>query len=135
ARVPAGHMLLVPSQGPAQLAEETLKNAVFTTVPQGRTFYYRVNRGDTLGSIASRYAVSGDDIRRWNTISGGAGGTVGQRVRIARDGGPATAGIKRTAAAKKPTTVSSKSKVKPMKPAAKAGNSAPTAKAKAMAGG
>ncbi|HVN33788.1 MAG TPA: LysM peptidoglycan-binding domain-containing protein, partial [Casimicrobiaceae bacterium] len=134
-RVPPGHMLLVPSQGPAEVAEETLKNAVFTTVPQGRTFYYRVNRGDTLAGIASRYAVGVSDLRRWNAIPGNGGVTAGQTLRITSDLAPGAARTKRTASAKKPTTISSKSKVKSAKPAAKTGGGAPTAKAKAVAGG
>ncbi|HET7097506.1 MAG TPA: transglycosylase SLT domain-containing protein [Casimicrobiaceae bacterium] len=135
AKVPIGHTLLVPSQGPAEVAEETLKNAVFTTVPQGRTFYYRVNRGDTLAGIASRYAVTVADLRRWNTIPASGGVTTGQRLRITSDLGPPTARAKRTAGAKSPTTtVSSKSKIKRVKPAANNGTAAPTAKAKAVAG-
>jgi len=134
-RVPAGHTLLVPSQGPSNIAEETLKNAVFTTVPQGRTFYYRVNRGDTLAGIASRYAVTTADLRRWNEIPANAGLTAGQRLRITSDLAPNASRGKRTASAKKPTTVSSKSKSKSVKPAAKSGTSAPTAKARAVAGG
>src|SRR6185436_15176143 len=68
ARVPVGHTLLVPTQGPSEAAAVTLSNAVFTTVPQGRTFYYRVQRGDTLPSIAARYGVTAADIRRWNDL-------------------------------------------------------------------
>jgi membrane-bound lytic murein transglycosylase D len=133
ARVPAGHMLLVPAEGRADVAAETLTNAVFTTVPQGRTFYYRVNRGDTLGDIASRYAVTVADLRRWNAIGVNGGVTTGQRLRITSDLAPTAARSKRTAAAKKPTAVSSKAKS--MKPATKTGTGAPTAKAKAVAGG
>ncbi len=40
-------------------SEASLTSAVFTTVPQGRTFYYRVNRGDTLDG--HRGALRGDD--------------------------------------------------------------------------
>ena len=36
AKVPPGHTLLVPTQGPADAAADTLSRAVFTTVPQGR---------------------------------------------------------------------------------------------------
>ena len=41
-RVPAGHTLLVPSQRPSAEAADSLTQAVFTTVPSGRTFYYTV---------------------------------------------------------------------------------------------
>ena len=46
--VPVGHTLLVPAQQPSREAAETLSNAVFTSVPSGRTFFYVVKRGDTL---------------------------------------------------------------------------------------
>jgi peptidoglycan lytic transglycosylase D len=87
-RVPVGHTLLVPAQQPSEASAATLTNAVFTTVPQGRTFYYRVMRGDTLGGIAYRYAVAMDDVRRWNSIPQGHGVTVGQRLRITSDLAP-----------------------------------------------
>jgi membrane-bound lytic murein transglycosylase D len=134
-RVPAGHTLLVPSQGPADAAEETLSHAVFTTVPQGRTFYYRVNRGDTLGGIASRYAVTAADLRRWNGLAATGTVTAGQRLRITSDLAPTAARGKR-AAGKKATAVSVKPKAKSVKPASsKTGPGVPTAKAKATVGG
>ena len=40
-------------------AAETLTNAVFTTVPQGRTIYHRVSRGETL---------TGTDLKAFNTF-------------------------------------------------------------------
>jgi membrane-bound lytic murein transglycosylase D len=107
AKVPAGHTLLVPSTKASSEAELGLANAVFTTVPQGRTFYYRVNRGDTLAHIASRYDVSVQDIKRWNGL---AQPTVvpGQSLRITSDRAPNVAAAKRatgrkaTASAVKP---------------------------------
>ena len=172
-RVPPGHMLLVPSQGPADAAAETLTNAVFTSVPQGRTFYYRVNRSDTLAGIASRYAVTVADLRRWNGLASTGMVTTGQQLRITSDLAPSAARTKRatgkrqTAVSTKPrstkpttvstkattvstkrrrrsrrnggstkaTTVSTKAKAKSVKPAVKNGAGAPTAKAKATAGG
>ena len=133
-KVPVGHTLLVPSQGPADAAAETLSRAVFTTVPQGRTFYYRVNRGDTLGGIASRYAVTAADVRRWNGLSPSGGVTAGQTLRITSDLAP-NAGRTKRAAGKKGTAVSVKPKPKSVKPTAKTGAGTPTAKAKATAGG
>ncbi len=87
ARVPIGHALLVPSQHASAESEESLDKAVFTTVPQGRTFYYRVRRGDTMASIASRYAVTAQDIRGWNGLAQNAV-KVGQQLRIISDLAP-----------------------------------------------
>ena len=95
ARVPAGHMLLVPSQRPSPESAETLTHAVFTTVPQGRTFYYRVNRGDTLAAVAGRYAVTTQDLRRWNNLTQNAL-TAGQQLRITSDLAPNAAKGKRS---------------------------------------
>jgi membrane-bound lytic murein transglycosylase D len=95
ARVPVGHTLLVPSQRPSTESAETLTHAVFTTVPQGRTFYYRVNRGDTLAGIAARYAVTAQDLRRWNNLTQNAL-TAGQQLRITSDLAPNAAKGKRS---------------------------------------
>src|SRR5205085_7732063 len=58
ATVPVGHALLVPTQAPSDATIASLQNAVFTTVPSARTFYHRVRNGETLSSIAARYAVT-----------------------------------------------------------------------------
>lgn len=84
ARVPAGHMLLVPAERPSPEMVEALDQAVFTTVPSGRTFYYTVQRGDTLVRIAARYGVTSEEIRAWNSLSGSAVKT-GQRLRVTSD--------------------------------------------------
>ena len=54
---------------PTPQAEAALRHAVFTTVPQGRTFYYRVQRGDTLPAIAARYGVTAQELRGWNALA------------------------------------------------------------------
>src|SRR5262249_18537559 len=84
AKVPAGHALLVPSQAPSDATVASLQNAVFTTVPSGRSFYHRVRKGDTLSSIASRYGVTSQDLKGWNK---GVGQplVVGQRLRVVSD--------------------------------------------------
>ena len=86
--VPNGFALLVPMQQPTAEAAESLANTVFTTVPAGRTFYYTVHRGDTLGRIAARYGVTREDLRHWNRL---AGDTVksGQKLRVTSDVAPA----------------------------------------------
>jgi len=87
AKVAGGHTLLVPTQGPADTAADTLSKAVFTTVPQGRTFYYRVQRGDTLPSIAARYGVTATDLRRWNDLVQNQV-AIGKTLRITSDLAP-----------------------------------------------
>jgi membrane-bound lytic murein transglycosylase D len=99
ARVPAGHMLLVPSQRPSAETAASLKQAVFTTVPQGRTFYYRVNRGDTLSGIAARYSVGVEDLRRWNHLTHSTI-RVGQQLRVVSDRTPSAGSAKRAAGGK-----------------------------------
>jgi membrane-bound lytic murein transglycosylase D len=140
ARVPVGHTLLVPSARPSSEAEVALSQAVFTTVPQGRTFYYRVNRGDTLARIASRYDVSVTDIRRWNSLASETV-TAGQSLRITSDRAPNAAKAKR--ATGRQATASSAPKAAPRhavaapagkKPAATPAKSG-TAKAGSAAGG
>ncbi|HQU49971.1 MAG TPA: transglycosylase SLT domain-containing protein [Casimicrobiaceae bacterium] len=82
--LPAGHALLVPAQRPSDATVDSLVNTVFTTVPSGRTFYHTVRRGETLGSIARRYHVTTDDLRRWNGMSQNAV-KIGQRLRVTTD--------------------------------------------------
>ncbi len=135
AKVPVGHALLVPLQGPTAAAADTLSNAVFTTVPQGRTFYYRVNRGDTLAGIAARYAVSGQDLRRWNGLSQESV-KVGQMLRVTSDLAPKPGKVRRAAGRSATSALAqAKPKTKPAKPAARAGKRPTTAKAVAAAGG
>jgi len=85
--VPAGYALLVPMQEPTREAAASLENAVFTTVPEGRTFFYTVRRGDTLTAIAGRYGVTKQDLRRWNGLSGESVQT-GRKLRVTSDVAP-----------------------------------------------
>ncbi|HEY2864316.1 MAG TPA: transglycosylase SLT domain-containing protein [Casimicrobiaceae bacterium] len=86
--VPVNHTLLVPSQIPSSATAATLQNAVFTTVPEGRTFYHRVRQGETFYGIAARYHVSARDLKAWNPD---VKGTLmrGQRLRVIGDAAPA----------------------------------------------
>jgi membrane-bound lytic murein transglycosylase D len=88
AQVPSGHTLLVPAQTPTVDGAASLKSAVFTTVPSGRTFYYTVRRGDTLARIAGRYGVTNADLRRWNGLTAEQV-KVGQQLRVTSDVAPA----------------------------------------------
>ena len=67
-------------------------------MPQGRTFYYRVKRGDTLAGIAARYAVSPADLKRWNGLTQDTV-AAGQTLRITSDLAPAAGKAKRAAGA------------------------------------
>jgi len=84
--VPVGYALLVPTQAASDATVASLQNAVFTTVPSGRTLYHRVGKGETLNGIAARYGVTAQEIKTWNA---GVGLKVvpGQRLRIISDSG------------------------------------------------
>jgi membrane-bound lytic murein transglycosylase D len=85
--VPTGYALLVPMQRPTAEAAESLANAVFTTVPAGRTFFHTVHRGDTLYAIAARYGVTAQDVKRWNRLASDSVRS-GQRLRVTSDVSP-----------------------------------------------
>ena len=109
AKVTAGHMMLVPAEHPTEADSDALTRAVFTTVPQGRTFYYRVKRGDTIARIADRYGVSARDIKGWNGLAQD-GLKAGQSLRITSDLAPNVAKSKRAAGKR---VVASHAKPKP----------------------
>jgi membrane-bound lytic murein transglycosylase D len=117
AKVPVGHALLVPSQVTSVATVASLKNAVFTTVPSGRTFFHRVRKGETLASIAARYDVSTQDLKGWN--AGHAAKIVpGQRLRVLSDVGQIRAkkskrGGKTRMLSAKPSVGKSGGRVKP----------------------
>jgi membrane-bound lytic murein transglycosylase D len=85
--VPAGYALLVPMQRPTVEAAQSLADAVFTTVPAGRTFFHTVARGDTLQGVAARYGVTTQDLKRWNNLSRDTVRT-GQKLRVTSDVSP-----------------------------------------------
>jgi membrane-bound lytic murein transglycosylase D len=85
--VPTGFALLVPMQRPTAEAAASLADAVFTTVPAGRTFFHTVHRGDTLYAIAARYGVTAQDLKRWNRLASD-GVRSGQKLRVTSDVSP-----------------------------------------------
>ncbi|MGE5737924.1 MAG: transglycosylase SLT domain-containing protein [Betaproteobacteria bacterium] len=91
--VPTGYALLVPMQRPTAEAAESLANAVFTTVPAGRTFFHTVHRGETLHAIAAKYGVTTQDVRRWNRLAND-GVRMGQRLRVTSDVPPIKTAVK-----------------------------------------
>jgi membrane-bound lytic murein transglycosylase D len=82
--VPTGYALLVPMQRPTAEAAASLEDAVFTTVPMNRTFYYTVRRGDTLTEVAAHYGVTVSDLKRWNHLTRKTVRT-GQKLRVTSD--------------------------------------------------
>jgi len=121
-RVPVGHTLLVPSQRPSKEAALTLSEAVFTTVPAGRTFYYTAKRGDTLQRVAVRYGVTAQELKTWNGISHDTL-AAGQKLRVTSDVVPvARAGgrTKRAVATKGAGKQAKSTKAAPTKPIANA---------------
>jgi len=113
-KIGTGQQILVPLKG-SSAANEPLP-AVFRPPqmpePRMQKVLYTVKKGDTLPSIAQRYRVSVDDIRRWNTIGRLAAGQklaiqqpVSIKTRATVRKGKATKAVKsggRSAAAAKP---------------------------------
>jgi membrane-bound lytic murein transglycosylase D len=50
--------------------------------PSAHTVMYTARRGDTLVSIADRFGVSLDQLRRWNKLPGGTRVKAGQRLHV-----------------------------------------------------
>jgi LysM repeat protein len=50
--------------------------------PARKTFVYKIRPGDTLPSLAKKFGVDPEDIRRWNNLSPKAGLEVGQLLTI-----------------------------------------------------
>ena len=72
-RVGPGFQLLLPIKGSSAVSEPL--PAVFTPPPEERNvrtivrrMFHTVQRGETLASIAQRYNIAIDDLRRWNQI-------------------------------------------------------------------
>jgi LysM repeat protein len=123
-KVPVGHALLVPTQAPSDATVASLQNAVFTTVPSGRTLYHRVRNGETLSSIASHYAVTAQDLKEWNS---GMNPKIiaGQRLRVISDvASPGTTSKQRRTTSVRPAHAISK-KTASLKPAAVKGQLLP----------
>ena len=118
AKVPAGHTLLVPSQSASTDADASLSQAVFTTVPAGRTFYYTAKKGDRLGVIAVRYGVTPQELKAWNGISSDAL-KPGQKVRVTSDVVPVQKAGGRTKRAVATKGAGKQAQAGPKSPAAK----------------
>ncbi|MCX7154671.1 MAG: transglycosylase SLT domain-containing protein [Proteobacteria bacterium] len=101
-RVSAGQPLLVPVKGSGAAAESLPAMFQPPATPAAKSrvskVSYTVKKGDTLESIAQRYKVSVDDLRRWNTIGRLS---AGQKLSI-QVTTTATASSKKTTARKSP---------------------------------
>ena len=112
-RVPAGHVLLVPAERSSTEAALTLTQAVFTTVPAGRTSYYTVQKGDTLLRIAARHSVTVSELKGWNGLRRDSV-FAGQKLRVtsdvvpvSRSGGRTKRAVATRGAGKKPAAAKS----------------------------
>ncbi|MCL2063648.1 MAG: LysM peptidoglycan-binding domain-containing protein [Candidatus Cloacimonetes bacterium] len=72
---PGDHEILIPIEAipdPEKLEVAVRRLAVENNAPfiTGNATQHRVQRGETLSTIARRYGVTANDIRRWNNIRG-----------------------------------------------------------------
>jgi membrane-bound lytic murein transglycosylase D len=99
--------------------------------PSLHTLVYTTRRGDTLVSIADRFGVSLDQLRRWNKISSGIRVEPGRRLHVAEPAsaqrasgrsrrGTATSAKRNATAAKRAETTSTHQAANPSSPATKA---------------
>ena len=68
-RITEGFALLVPARG-GEVTLEQIPTAMFRDAPAAGPAFHKVKRGETLASIAQRYGVSVDEIRKLNRLSG-----------------------------------------------------------------
>lgn len=99
-------LLVVPMNGAATAGKRLpIMFAPPIAAPQPRTSVHRVKAGETLASIAARYRVSVEDLRRWNPIGRlQVGQALKIQTRAAPSGKPvrkATAGKSKPSATKK----------------------------------
>jgi membrane-bound lytic murein transglycosylase D len=134
-RVPVGHTLLVPTERPSNEAAQTLAQAMFTSVPSGRTFYYTARRGDTMVQVAARYGVTVQEVKVWNGLTHERL-VAGQTLRVTSDVVPVTkaGGKTKRAVATRGAGKQTASKPAAAKPVSN-GKDAPTARANGNAGG
>ncbi|MDR0250075.1 MAG: LysM peptidoglycan-binding domain-containing protein [Burkholderiales bacterium] len=64
-------------------ASPKIANTRTVTTAQGA--HYKVQKGDTLGQIASRYQVSVQDLMRWNDLTNPRALRAGQNLRVSGD--------------------------------------------------
>ena len=111
-RMPLCPASFSPKSEKGMEADASLTAAVFTTVPQGRTFYYRVKHGDTLAGVAARYGVTVDQLRGWNGLGATTALVPGRPLRVTSDVAPAASKARR-GATRQPKAPAGKAKAVP----------------------
>jgi membrane-bound lytic murein transglycosylase D len=107
-------LLVVPANGAkVDLGRISIMYAPPISAPEARHLVHTVKAGDTLASIAARYHVKLDDLRRWNAIGRLA---PGQRLRIQGAlAGSSVGGPSKSLAAKKKVPAKGKPRPAPVK--------------------
>jgi membrane-bound lytic murein transglycosylase D len=92
-----GQELIIPMSGvgPAKVAAVTNGRAATAAAASSRTPFssnsssgtYTVKRGDTLGTIAARYAVTAEQLREWNQLPT-SGVTAGKKLVVVQPSAP-----------------------------------------------
>ena len=81
------NLLVVPARGHAAEASAKLPIMYAPPIPiTYRRIYHTVKPGETLASIAKRYRVSLEDLKRWNPKGAVVGERVTMEVRAAAKG-------------------------------------------------
>ncbi|HEU5170328.1 MAG TPA: LysM peptidoglycan-binding domain-containing protein [Gemmatimonadales bacterium] len=82
-----GQLVIVPTRGP--ISAEVAVHASAPDLPD--VTWHRVKRGETLGAIARRYAVSQRQVQAWNGMGKSTRIRAGQRLRVSAAGSGAVA--------------------------------------------
>jgi membrane-bound lytic murein transglycosylase D len=82
---------------PTRTAAKTGSKADARTAASAQTAYYKVQKGDTLGQIASRYRVSVQDLMHWNGLTNAKALRAGQNLQVFADT-PVQVAVKSSAA-------------------------------------
>ncbi len=79
--IPKGYVLRLPVKKSIRLKSKQLKKAMFFTQQRADT-YYIVRKGDTVGTIASKYKTTSSKLARLNQLNNKSTIRVGQKLAI-----------------------------------------------------